>query len=242
MKKIDRTGSVFKTNEGYEVTIIKYYNSKNVLIEFNDKIKFSKIVNYTHLINGNISNPYHKSLLNVGFLGCGDFATNHKFYSIWRSMLMRCYNKNYHIKYPTYKDVTVCEDWHCFQNFAKWCQKNYVENWHLDKDVILKGNKIYCPECCALIPPEINYIFIKGKNKRGLLPIGVCKHKNKLKSALLKYNKQIYLGSFDCQELAFLAYKKAKEQYIKEVAEKWKNLISSVVYDAMYKYNVEIND
>ena len=42
-------------------------------------------------------------------------------------------------------------------------------------------------------------------------------------------------------EEAFDAYKTAKEAYIKEVADKWRDLIDPRVYKAMYNYKVEIN-
>ena len=50
------------------------------------------------------------------------------------------------------------------------------------------------------------------------------------------------MGTFDTSEEAFQAYKVAKEQYIKEVADKWREQIEPRVYKAMYKYQVEITD
>ena len=38
------------------------------------------------------------------------------------------------------------------------------------------------------------------------------------------------------------AYKQPKEDYIKEVANKWKDQIDPRVYDALMKYEVEITD
>lgn len=59
---------------------------------------------------------------------------------------------------------------------------------------------------------------------------------------MFKYNKGVYLGNFDTIEKAFQAYKVAKEAYIKEVADKWKDKIEPRVYEAMYNYKVEITD
>ena len=41
---------------------------------------------------------------------------------------------------------------------------------------------------------------------------------------------------------AFTCYKQFKENYIKQVADEYKDLIPQEVYEALYKYEVEIND
>lgn len=38
-------------------------------------------------------------------------------------MLQRCYNN----KQLSYFDCEVCDEWLCFQNFAKWYEENYYE-------------------------------------------------------------------------------------------------------------------
>ena len=43
-------------------------------------------------------------------------------------------------------------------------------------------------------------------------------------------------------EQAFNVYKKAKEKYIKEVADKWKDHIDIRVYEALMNYEVSIYD
>jgi len=139
----------------------------------------------------------------------------------------------------------VCEEWRNFQNFAKWFEKNYkneiMEKWQLDKDILVKRNKVYSPETCAFVPREINCLFTKTTKVRGNLPIGVTKEYNKFRAQSCS-NKKRYLGTFTTPEEAFQSYKKSKEIYIKEIADKWKGLISEQVYEAMYNYKVEIND
>ena len=41
---------------------------------------------------------------------------------------------------------------------------------------------------------------------------------------------------------AFNAYKKAKENYLKELANKWKGKIDPRAYEALMNYEVEITD
>ena len=39
-----------------------------------------------------------------------------------------------------------------------------------------------------------------------------------------------------------IAYKEEKEKYIKEIADKYKHIISTILYDILYSYTVEITD
>ena len=50
------------------------------------------------------------------------------------------------------------------------------------------------------------------------------------------------IGRFDTPEEAFYAYKQFKENYIKEVADEYKDSIPQKLYEAMYRYEVEIDD
>ena len=51
-----------------------------------------------------------------------------------------------------------------------------------------------------------------------------------------------YLGLFDTPNEAFEVYKKAKEEYIKEVADNYKDKIPTKLYESMYAYEVSIDD
>ena len=59
-----------------------------------------------------------------------------------------------------------------------------------------------------------------------------------------KQNKSIHrnLGYFETPKEAFQAYKVAKENYIKQVADEYKDKIPYRLYEAMYNYEVEITD
>ena len=54
--------------------------------------------------------------------------------------------------------------------------------------------------------------------------------------------KQEFLGYFNTEIEAFNAYKKAKESFVKEQAEKWEDKIDERAYDALMNYEVEIDD
>ena len=57
-----------------------------------------------------------------------------------------------------------------------------------------------------------------------------------------KYGIKTYLGTFNTLEEAFYVYKREKEKYIKEVADKWKDHIDIRVYEALMNYEISIDD
>ena len=162
-------------------------------------------------------------------------------------MLRVCYDEKYSNKYPTYKDCEVSDNFKYFPYFKDWCSKQTgfgKEGWQLDKDILIKGNKVYSEDVCAFVPSEVNRLFIKRDSLRGDLPIGVRYYKKVRKYAaqMSRFKKAIHLGYFYTPDEAFNAYKEAKEAYIKEVANKWKDQIDPRVYEALMKYRVEITD
>ena len=250
-KTISRVGEKRTTNEGYEIEIIEYFRYNNCTIRFNTGF-ILKNIQYGHILKGNVKYPYHTSIYGIGYLGVGSYnisvkGKHNKSYRTWHSMLRRCYEYIFSVEHPTYKECSVAEEWHNFQNFAKWHEENwkdYMEGWHIDKDILIKGNKNYSPETCCCVPVEINSLFTKRQNRRGEYPIGVHLNKEtgKFVSEITKRNKSISLGYFDTIEEAFQAYKIAKEAHIKEVADEWRGQITEPCYDAMYNYQVEITD
>lgn len=170
-------------------------------------------------------------------------------YSVWMEMLARCYNEKRWIKQPTYKGCLVCEEWKRYSNFKLWYDNNHIDGYDLDKDILIKGNRIYSPETCCFVPSEINSMFVKNNANRGNLPIGVYVKYRGLKKvkygvSLSLTGKRGYVGYYDTPEEAFAAYKRAKEAHIKEVAEKYYSdgKITKRVYDALMRYEVEITD
>ena len=251
-EKIDRTGETRVNNNGEEMKIIRYANRNDIDVQFEDGtiVEHRKYKNFK---KGKIKNPMTPSVYGIGYMGIGKFKSTDengkitKCHNTWKNMHERCYNPKYHEKRPTYENCTVCEEWHNYQAFAKWDNENYYEvgdeRMALDKDILKKGNKVYSPETCVYVPQSINSLFTKRDNERGDLPIGVSKNGNKFQARLSKGNgKPIHLGLYDTPEEAFQAYKQAKEQFIKEVAEKYKSQIPHELYQALMNYKVEIDD
>ena len=188
-----------------------------------------------------------KKVYSTGYIGFGNYSCTEKgkitkCYAVWSSMLERAYSEKWKIKYPSYLNVSVCEDWHNYQNFAKWFHKNYRQGFALDKDILVRGNKIYSAETCCFVPPQINNLFLKREKGRGECLIGVSKHYKNYMSEVSTKNGGIYLGTFKTEIEAFTAYKEAKEKNIKEVANEWKSEITQDCYNALVNYKIEIYD
>jgi len=141
-------------------------------------------------------------------------------YSTWGNVIKRCYSASFRIKYPTYKDCTVCDEWLLFSSFKSWMKRQDCKGKQIDKDILHQGNKHYSPSTCIFVTPQINSLLLGSKAIRGDLQIGVSfnKEKGKYQSECKKNGKKVHLGRFNTPELAFEAYKKFKYEVIKEVA------------------------
>jgi len=248
--RIGETGVNFY---GTPMQIVKYDGATNIIVEFDDNYKYTTKTTYQYFKKGWVSNPYDLSVYGVGFLGTGIFTMSSETgrtpsYKCWSRMLERCYSKNQSETNPTYVGCTVCEEWYNFQNFAEWhhenCYRISNKRMESDKDILVKGNRIYSPETCCFVPQNINALFIKSDVARGNHYIGVSKDKkhDKFISNCSNINGKSYLGYFDTPEEAFYAYKEFKEKYIKQVAEEYKGKIPNRLYQAMINYEVEITD
>jgi hypothetical protein len=244
----DKEGSISYNKYGSMMELKKYIKHNDCLIYFPD-FNWETHRSYKAFINGNIICPYDKSVLGVGYKGEGIYDSSEcylEIYRRWQKMLRRCYHPTALKRNPTYKDCFVCEEWHNYQNFAQWCEENYYEVpgslMDLDKDILFKHNKEYCPDFCCFIPHEINSLFIKSDKVRGSLPIGVHQDGNKYIAQINKNGKRKYLGAYSTPEEAFNVYKEKKEELIKQIADEYAEYLPYEVYNAMCNYEVEIDD
>lgn len=241
-------GTIFTNKYNTQFKIIEYINYNNVtVLDMTHNIILKNIMMKDIKLNYIIS-PLDKSVFDVGYYGIGEYTRdNHsKCYQSWYNMMFRCYSDKYRQLFPTYKDIYVCDEWKNYQNFAKWFYSNYYEinneRMELDKDILIKHNKIYAPNTCCFLPRRINSLLINSKAIRGKFPIGVDYNNNKYRARCNTLNGSVHLGYFTTVEKAFIAYKNFKEQYIKDVANEYKEYIPKNVYDALMKYTIEMND
>ena len=166
---------------------------------------------------------------------------------LWCDVLTRCYSEKLHARIPTYKDCSTSNEFRRYSDFKNWCQSQIgfgVVGFELDKDILQKGNREYHPDKCVFLPREVNAFLRTRKKSRGAHPIGVTTNSkiDGFLAFLKKDKKKVYLGTFPTPELAFQAYKAAKEQAIKDMANKHKNHIDPRAYNALMNYQVEITD
>lgn len=170
-------------------------------------------------------------------------------YSLWRNVLTRCYNQKFQMNCPSYVGVECSSEWLLFSKFSEDIHnipnnhRYEIEGWNLDKDILVKGNKIYSKETVCFVPKEINSLFTKSDATRGELPIGVHMVRDGVYTSSIRLDgKKKNLGNFKSVLEAFDAYKEAKHTEIKRIANKWKGCIDDAVYDALLHYEVAIND
>ena len=256
-QKAKRLGEEKLNNQGSLMKIIEYINSNNIIVEFQDEYKAKINTFYRSFTSGEIKNPYYPSVYNVGMIGVKYPSKANgkeiKEYKVWKNILDRCFNEVEKIKYPTYKDAICCEEWLLYENFYEWLhlQPNFDkwlngERWAIDKDILIKGNKLYSPKTCCLVPQNVNSLFLKRKARRGKSPIGVYERNGLFEvycSNPFTY-KQEYFGKYSTEIKAFDKYKNKKEYFIKKMAEieYAKSNITKECYDAMINYQVEITD
>lgn len=252
INKIDeRLGEEAVNYQNCSMKIIKYNNANDIIVEFQDEYRAKVKTQYKHFVCGKVKNPYQPSIYGIGIVGnkyqTHNNQTGAKEYQLWCSVLERCFDKDFKRKHSTYQDATCCDEWLYYENFYKWLhsQENFDkwykgDRWAIDKDILIKNNKIYSPETCCLVPQSVNQLFVRHISKRGNLPIGVSYNSGKYASKSSRNS----LGRYDNIISAFEVYKRHKENLIKEVAEieYSNNNITKQCYDAMIRYEVEIID
>lgn len=244
-------GRTYKSKNFGLFTVTDYQNSKNVFIRFNDT-GYEVKTSLKSVIEGGIKDKLSPTVYGVGILG-DKYPTKIKGerlkeYALWYEMLKRCYSENRHKKQPTYSQCKASENFKKYSYFYEWCQTQIGFNntgWCLDKDLLVRGNKTYSESNCVFIPEKINNALIKSDKARGLYPIGVCidgESGNFYAQVNNGSGCQVNLGRFTDPISAFNAYKEAKERYLAELAEQYKEQIDPRAYEALLNYEVSIDD
>ena len=162
-------------------------------------------------------------------------------YKTWTSMIRRCYSDRYHKHRPTYVGCEVCDEWRYFSNFKRWFDENFKAGYVLDKDILVQGNRVYSPDTCCFVPPYINALLAMNGSKRGKLKTGVYFHQGKYVVQCGINREQKRIGTFDNEDEAHEAYKKAKYAEIKRVATDAlkEGIIDQRVYDGLLRFEIK---
>lgn len=166
-----------------------------------------------------------------------DYMTNHResginlrcpAYKLWANMIARAHSAELHRRQPYYIGTSICDAWRGFMSFRSWWAANYVEGWHLDKDLLATGNRQYSPDKCIFIPANLNAFHSDTKSARGAYPIGVSYHKHQkkfdAKVVIPSSGRQKTIGYFHTPEEAHMAWFNRKI----ELAYEYKALCDSI--------------
>tara|TARA_R110001632_G_scaffold3822_2_gene16763 strand:- start:989 stop:1642 length:654 start_codon:yes stop_codon:yes gene_type:complete len=165
---------VYTSNNCGDFTIVSYIKASEVNIKF-IKTGYETTVSAGNIIKGRVRDLFFPSTHGVGFAGgLIKGGTRCKAYFTWASMLRRCYSDKGKANDPSYRGVTVCSQWHNYQNFAKWFDENYIKGFHIDKDLkqACVDNKVYSPKTCQFISQADNSIEANSKNYEFINPNG----------------------------------------------------------------------
>ena len=238
-------GEIYTTNQCGELVIVKYVNNNIVHVKFLDT-GYETITRAVHIRKGAVKDTSLPSVFGKGVVGnkfptkSGSKSTEE--YLLWTNMLKRCYSENFNLKYVSYVGCTVSENFMQYTYFYEWCNSQIgfgVEGFQLDKDILSKGNRVYSEDTCCLVPPEINTLLTRYTKESDTCK-GVYYNKKLGKFSAHLLGK--YIGLFTTEIEAFYAYKQAKEAYIKEVAEKWRDKIDPRVYEALISWEISFDD
>ena len=185
--------------------------------------------------------PVHmkRSMLGIGYLGCGDADIKSASYIKWANMMQRCYSEKTHRLKPYYKGSRAHEEWLNFSNFREWYRENIIEGrkFDLDKDILVQGNNVYGPETCCLVTHYANTIF----QRRGIETNIIYNPVNgKYDASIYILGKTTNIESFETREEAekeLLAYRK---ELINRFAKKNRKKVPYKVYEAMMKWDTEL--
>lgn len=233
-------GKVFDTLYNGKFIVEKYVRSKDIHIRFLET-GYRTTTTINNIKNGKISDRMKPKLFGVGVLGDTKTSKHPKEYALWNGMLYRCYVDPLQNN-PSYVDCSVSENFKVFEYFKEWCNNQVGfgnKGWHLDKDILSKGEKIYSENTCCFVPSEINIAFRDGNSCEK--SVGVRQHKSGTwESRISVGGKLTVIGTFITQQEAFTAYISHKETYIKTLAEKWRGKVDERVYEALVKYRISI--
>jgi hypothetical protein len=165
---------------------------------------------------------------------------------VWEDMKLRCtLDSSQQRKFPKYIGCTMSKNFEDFQFFVEWHMAQIgfgLPGYHIDKDMLVPGNKLYSENTCVLIPAALNTFAVYHDASRGLYPVGVSLHGSGKFSATVAINgKSKHLGLFTTPEKAFERYKTIKEKLAKEWYERLLNkefAVDARVIDAMKNWTL----
>lgn len=251
---------VIKVGEHYEscygtiLEVVQYEGRSKVTVLSLDS-GYRAVVESGNLRKGTVRDRLFPTIYGVGYIGNANTRAQGKMrreYILWRGLLTRCYDDVFIKTDKSYIGCTVSENFKSYEYFCKWCSEqigfNAVDDkgqyFHLDKDILVKGNKMYSEDTCCFVPQQINTAVPRTYSLKRPYVTGVhyCldNSSNPFHVHISQYGKDSVIGRYKTEEIAYNVYKASKEAYIKEISHKWKDKIDKRVYDNLSMYELPI--
>ena len=180
-------GEVYQSKKCGPFKVVSYTSANEVMVRFVNT-GYEVMVHTGAIKKGQIKDKLIPSVEGVGIVGDGDFPLSyfcsekgrmvkHPVYTLWTGMLTRCYNRKYQNRHTSYIGCEVAPEWRNYQDFFltvrgvpgfdKWCDYQLGlsdDQYALDKDKLVEGNRLYSPSTCCFITVEENSLLaVKAK-------------------------------------------------------------------------------
>lgn len=137
----------------------------------------------------------------------GGKVTPCPYFSVWSRMLASCTD--------VYDNITVCSEWLTFMAFREWMQDQPTgDDKRLTRDVIVEGNKHFCPELCAFVTSDVAQARGSLTSLGPYLP-GVTFPESKKYRAVCNH---VHLGRFDTEQEAHEIWRYCKASHLRDMA------------------------
>lgn len=227
-------------------TVEKLVNSGEVHFRFEESGGVGKATS-GNVRNGLVRDNFAKTVYGVGYFGDGIFKSRlpnngpcTKEYATWSAIMFRCYGDNRdECTLRNYGDCSVVAEWHNYQTFASWCQTQPEMNFcnsSIEKDIIIKGNKLYSPNTTCFVPIELNVAITGIKHQNSTGKAGVWKFNDSYISEVTMFSTKASLGRFDNFQDAEYVYREVKQSYIRALAEIYKDRLRADVYEKLKEW------
>lgn len=223
-------GGKYNTNSSGMLEVLNIINSKEV------EVKFLDTGNIRVAQAGSIKKGEVKDLIyGVGYCNRSRGTRNpdgsiKKSYDAWRRLLYRCTPAWWGL-HPTYKGVSVCDEWACYEVFAEWFEsRNTSDDLEVEKDLLILGNKQYSPTTCCLLPNYINKAIVIQREHQGY-----CERNGKFEVNFMGG----YRGTYEDTKAAQEAYIKLKVDHVRSLSNT--NFIEDRAKEALLSFNLSVN-
>jgi hypothetical protein len=135
-------------------------------------------------------------------------------------MMDRCrIGGSYQRNKPAYLGCYFSEEFGDFSRFCEWAitqQGCFDQTYNLDKDLLVKGNKVYSRETCVYVPKLLNSLFVSHPKVKdnNTLPVGVYHRRSGFISSISINGEVVHSCLYTTQEAAREWYVEKKLQLV----------------------------